>query len=48
MSWVAGCQAGGPLVLSKPIDTGLAFIRAGDMRISFNKREASNTLLNAA
>ena len=29
ISCVAGCQAGGPLLLSRPIDTGLALINAG-------------------
>ena len=29
ISCVAGCQAGGPLLLSRPIDTGLALIKAG-------------------
>ena len=30
ISCVAGCQAGGPLLLSRPIDTGLALIKAED------------------
>ena len=34
ISCVAGCQAGGPLLLNRPIDTGLALISAGGGKLA--------------